>query len=316
MSKELFEIKEMPSLLPEIKEAAENKKLAIFIGAGISRFLDCTSWSVLANNLTKRCEKEGLMNHFERETFAKMDDMKKVITICNQILKNDNRFMEEMKRAFNDGIAQKYKNQDLEGEELKVYKDKLKIYKDLFSLDGLFITTNADRHIDHLFISSNIIYKKCDFNSSNIKNSQLYKIHGSIVDKDSLVFTVDQYIDQYINPDFSKFLADIFAQYVVLFVGYGLNEFELLDYMFKSTRGNSRKHFFLKDYFKHEVKIYEFEQMYFEKLGVTLIPYSKNEKGFNQVKEIVSSWVNEMKDQTIVLQNNFDEIDDALENPS
>ena len=39
----MFEIKSDPRLLPEIQQAAENKELAVFICAGLSRFLDCTS---------------------------------------------------------------------------------------------------------------------------------------------------------------------------------------------------------------------------------------------------------------------------------
>jgi hypothetical protein len=314
----LFEIKPCPDLLSEIKEANESKKLAIFIGAGISRFLDCRSWSTLANNLIKRCEKEELINHFEQEMLSKNSDMKKTITICNQILENDDRFMSEMKKSLNDEMAQKYiDNNFLSNEELENYKNKLKIYRDLFSLNGLFITTNADRHIDQLFEKENIIFKKEDFRKDKIDNNQLYKIHGSIVDKNSLVFTVDQYIDRYyINLYFAEFLEAIFANYTVFFVGYGLNEFELLDYLFKSTHGNNRKHFFLKDYFSHEQRIYQFDQMYFEKIGITLIPYEKDKEGFDQLKEIIDVWVKKMKDETMILQKNFDDIDEALENPN
>lgn len=310
-----MEIQPLPKVLEEIKQANNDKKLAVFIGAGISRFLDCSSWNSLAQNLINRCEKEGLINHLEKDTLSKNNDMKKLITICNSLLKNDDRFMEEMKKSLNDEVVQKYIDKDLSPKEKEEYDGKLKIYRDLFSLKGLFLTTNADRHIDRLFEESNIIYKKEDFVADNVDNNKLYKIHGSIVDENSLVFTVDQYIDTYINPNFNKFLEEIFAKYTIVFIGYGLGEFELLDYLFKSTNGTSKKHFFIKDYFDHEEKICEFEQHYFDKLGIKLIPYSKDKKGFGQLKELIENWAEDIKKETNTLQQVFDDIDDALENP-
>ena len=315
-----FDIKPIPDLLPEIKESASSKKLAIFVGAGISRFIGCTSWWALAENLTKKCEKEGLINHSEQQMLAKNPDMKKVITICNHLLGNDDRFMKEMKKSLNDYTVDKYISKSLTPNENEEYEKKLQIYKDLFSLNALFVTTNADRHVDLMFNNSNIIYKKENFklptkDERQIEPNKLYKIHGSIVDKDSLVFTVDQYLDRYIDTDFNKFLESLFANYYVLFVGYGLSEFELLDYLFKSTKGNQKKHFFLKDYFSYEKKLYEFEQMYFQKLGITLIPYEKDQIGFEQLRYILNDWADKIKIETTILDNVFDEIDEALGNP-
>ena len=315
-----FDIKPVPDLLPEIKESASSKKLAIFVGAGISRFVGCSSWWSLAENLTKKCEKEGLINHSEQQMLAKNPDMKKVITICNHLLGNDDRFMEEMKKSLNDDTIENYISKTQTTNENEKYEKKLQIYKDLFSLNALFITTNADRHVDLLFNKNNIIYKKDDFklpteDEKIIVPNRLYKIHGSIVDKTSLVFTVDQYLDRYIDPDFNRFLESLFANYYVLFVGYGLSEFELLDYLFKSTRGNQKKHFFLKDYFSYEQKLYEFEQMYFEKLGITLIPYEKDQIGFEQLRIILNDWAEKIKIETTTLDNVFDDIDEALGNP-
>lgn len=315
MTKILFDIKAFPELPPEIKQASENGRLAIFIGAGISRFVGCTSWITLANNLIGRCEKEGLINHFENDMLSKDYDMKKTITICNQILSGNDGFMEEMRKSLNDEVVDKYKNGRLNSDEELAFEQNLQIYKDLFSLNGLFITTNADRHIDTVYEGANIVYEKKDFSADKVDNNKLYKIHGSIVNEKSLVFTVDQYIDAYLNKEFGLFIEEIFTKYTVLFIGYGLGEFELLDYLIKTTKGKTKRHFFLKDYFQHEDRIYEFEQLYFDKIGITLIPYKKDKKGFNQLKDIVKDWVEEIKESTTVLQKNFNDLDDALENP-
>jgi hypothetical protein len=55
-----LEIKPIPELPQQIIDAAERKQLAIFVGAGLSRFMGCSSWGELAENLLKKCETEGL----------------------------------------------------------------------------------------------------------------------------------------------------------------------------------------------------------------------------------------------------------------
>jgi hypothetical protein len=155
------DIELLPSLPPKLKEAAENKSLAIFIGAGVSIYVGCDNWMTLANNLLKRCEKEGLISHLEKEILSKYNDPKKIITICNNVLGNDERFMDEMRKSLND-------------EEKNIRKDnpKLEIYRNLFKLNGLFITTNADRLIDQLFEPENIIIQ--NFRADKINNNHLY----------------------------------------------------------------------------------------------------------------------------------------------
>jgi len=297
----MIEIKLVPDLPQQIIEAAENKQLAIFVGAGLSRFMGCSSWEELAENLLKKCEVEGLLNNYEKTVLSQSADFKKTITICNRLLENDERFMDEMRKSLND---------DKVGDATV----DLKIYRDLFSLNGLIITTNADRHIDQVYLPDNIFID--EFSSSTpVDNTHLYKIHGSITDPNSLIFTVEGYLKRYTDSEYGRFLEEIFTKYTVLFLGYGMSEFELMDYLFSSIQGNSRRHYFLKDYFTHEQRIYEFDQMYFDDLGVDLIPYAKDTIGFQQLPKVIDEWVQEIKSKTLVLVTNYDDIDDALGSP-
>ena len=189
-----------------------------------------------------------------------------------------------------------------------------KIYKPLARLNGVFITTNADRHVDQLFIAEHIQIENFS-KLTEINNKHLYKIHGSISKPDSLIFTVNGYLEKYTQRDgLQTFLEKLF-QHTVLFIGYGLSEFELLDHLFKANGGKKGKHFFLKDYFKHEQRIYQFEQLYFDNLGITLIPYAKDTKGFNQLEDIVHNWVDQIKRTSSTIHKNFAFIDEALGNP-
>jgi len=297
----MIEVKPIPDLPQPIIDAAENKSLAIFIGAGLSYFVGCSSWSQLSENLLKKCETEGLINNFEKAVLSQTKDFKKTITICNHLLENDERFLDEMKRSLNDA-------------QVGTGDVDLSIYKDLYSLNGLFITTNADRHIDQVYSSDNIVIDRFD-TSTPLDNNHLYKVHGSVTDPDSLIFTVEGYLKRYTDAEYGKFLEEIFTKYTVLFLGYGLSEFELMDYLFTSISPTGNKHFFLKDYYTHEQRIYEFDQLYFNDLGIDLIPYSKDDNGFEQLPIIIKSWVDEIKAKSLVPVAVYDDIDDALGSP-
>ncbi|PAF49312.1 hypothetical protein BKH43_06945 [Helicobacter sp. 13S00401-1] len=313
-----YEIKDIPELPDVLKEAANNRKLAVFVGAGISRFIGCSGWRELADNLLKRCCKEGLINYFEQHMLAKDSDIKKIITICNALLsKKKCIFMDEIKRSLNDDVVNQYISKTLDSNKLGEYERDRQVYKDIFSLGAVFVTTNVDRHIDTMFEKSNIFYKQEDFrpilSDKNFMNqNRLYKIHGSIVDEDSLVLDVIQYKERYADDGVIQFLQSLFQNYHVLFLGYGLGEFELLNHIVK-TDSDNEKHFYLNGYFTSEKRLCGIEQEYFSKLGITLIPYSKDNIGYVQQKAILEKWANDIKLETYTIDNIFTDIDDALE---
>jgi len=246
-------IPKIPRVPKEIVEAVNNETLAVFIGAGVSRLIGCMGWDQLARNLVERCfsakKKDGsrIINFKERENLIQNNDPKKTITICYYLLKNngfENIFYEELENSLK------------ADEELLMSQN---IYDELYRLRGLFITTNVDEHFDSKFEPTRIVYREAEFNPSNIDRNKLYHIHGSIKDKNSLIFTVPQYIKRYNNPTFKKFLSTIISdKYTVLFIGYGMAEFELLDFLvtkFDPKKGKELKHFILLPFYRGEENI-------------------------------------------------------------
>jgi len=200
------EIPEIPDVPDEIVEAINNDKLAVFIGAGVSRLkpINCMGWDELASKLVDCCYNHGIINFREKETICQFTDHKKIISICHELLKEkgfEENFFEQLKHALKDN------------EEVATPN----IYDDIKRIRGLFITTNVDRHFDKLFPNDkiSIVYKETDFRPDNIDRTKLYHIHGSISDPDSLVFTVQQYFKRYKhNTDFIEFLKRIFDEYI------------------------------------------------------------------------------------------------------
>lgn len=306
-------IDKIPPVRKEIVEAVNNETLAVFIGAGGSRLIGCMGWDQLAQNLVNRCfsskKKDGsgstCINFKEKEVLIQNKDHKKTITICYHILKKndfEDIFYEELEKS------------------LKADEELLKsqnIYDELYRLRGLFITTNVDEHFDSKFEPTRIVYKEEDLNPSNIDRTKLYHIHGSIRDRNSLIFTVPQYIKRYNNKPFREFLKAIFDKYTVLFVGYGMAEFELLDFLitkFDSKKGKELKHFILLPFYRGEENILGFEQYYYNSMGISVVPYEKDERGYGQLYEVIKSWNSEINQVSTYLYDTYEEIEDVANN--
>ncbi len=211
---------------PKIIEAFNNEKLVVFLGAGVSRLAGSMSWKDLAANLVERCyttkhsSGNGCITFREKETLLCETDHKKTITICHYILE-ENGYRDEFFEEFDAA---------LKGEKPPL--KSAKIYEELARLNAIFITTNADTHFDRYFRADRIFQNINDFEPSQIEPQQLYHIHGVKGQRESLVFRVDQYIERYKDPKFKKFMEYLFGgEYVILFMGYGLAEFEILDFL-------------------------------------------------------------------------------------
>jgi hypothetical protein len=304
-------IEKIPPIQKEIVEAVNNENLAVFIGAGVSRIIGCMGWDELAQNLVNKCfsikKKDGLLfiNFKEKELLLQSKDHKKTITICHHILKQndfENIFYEELERSL------------VANEKLL---ESQNIYDELYGLRGLFITTNADQHFDKKFDPTRIVYKEENFTPLNIDRSKLYHIHGSILDKNSLIFTVPQYIKRYNVKQFKMFLENIFTDYLVLFVGYGMAEFEMLDFLltkFDSNKGKELKHFMLLPFYKGEENILDFEQYYYSSMGIRVVAYEKDEKGYGQLYEVIKNWNSTINQTSTYLYDSYQEIEDVVNN--
>lgn len=303
------EIKPIPDCPPEIVAEVNNNKFAIFIGAGVSRIIGCDSWKDLANKLIKCCFTNSYINYKEKETLCTYDP-KKAITICQHILKkngSDEEFLKIITKSLKPDPPDPNKN------------DSFDIYRELYGLRGLYITTNADDCFHYLF-GSNIAYRKGDINynghDKKIDSSKLYQIHGSLLDPGTLVFTVPQYLKRYKDPNFIQFMVNLFSKYTILFVGYGLGEFEVLDYLitkFDSSKEET-KHFILLPYYRGENRILEFDQYYYSSLGITVVPYEKDENGYNQLYEVLKNWNSVINQASTYLYGSFREIDEVIDN--
>jgi len=298
-------IHKIPSLPQEIVEAVNNHNLSILLGAGVSRLVGCPGWIRLAEHFVDKCYEVHCINYKQKFYLLQNNNKKKVITICYHLLKNNNHekeFFNTLKKS-------------LEGDQKLLGSQN--VYRELAHVPALFITTNVDRHFDEFFLKERVVFKIEDFDPLKIDRDKLYHIHGSLKDTSSLVFTVPQYLWRYNNPTFQAFLETIFTENVVLFIGYGMDEFELLDFLIRKFDSKPRKelkHFILTPYYKGEEDVLEFDSFYFNSMGIRVIGFEKDEIGYGQLYNVLRHWKDEIKQTSDFLHEDAREIDEVVDN--
>lgn len=297
----------IPDLPKQIIDAVNNDKLCIFIGAGISRLEGCIGWDSLGKTLIHACYvvkagEKSLISYREYDTLNTMTDHRKVISICYNILKNNGRknvFYSEMKKAL-------------------LYNKKVKgigVYKELSNIKALFVTTNADELFDKYFHKDRILFSENDYKEENDRSGYLLHIHGCIRYKESLIFTLKDYIRKYSKEmPLYELMNKVFKNKTILFLGYGLAEFELLSFLLQGAENeeSTPKHYLLKGFFKGEEQTLINDQHYHKELNINIIPYLMDEGGYQQQITIIKDWANQIRMKTLVISDSLRIIDEAV----
>ena len=115
-------------------------------------------------------------------------------------------------------------------------------------------------------------------------------IHGEInkPNLSDIVLTLEQYLRKYTKEDnpISYFLKKIFEKKIVLFVGFGLRENEIIQHLVPIEFGQM-KHYFLRPHFKYEEYIDNEYENYYKSLSIKLINYNISKKGYDVMEDIL-----------------------------
>lgn len=280
----------VPEIPPEIVSAIETGRLVIFIGAGVSAIAGLPLWNTLAKGLIQSCKQFHYINEEESDLIlSKISDPKKLISIAYEKFKKDSN-LDEYYSIFSKKLKLK------EGE---LNKDTQDIFTFCKRSNALVLTTNADLLLDDYF-ENELIYVNFSDEALASTKPGLVKIHGSLDNRDSLVFTSIEYLKRYADIDFKRFLHTLFSgNKIVLFVGYGLSEFELLEYTLGTAEREIRNNIFvLSPYFSYEQSVKESMDQYYESLNIRQIAYCKDKKGYNQLAEVLRSWQDKIEKKT------------------
>lgn len=309
----------MPTELPQgspipdrLREAALFRELILFVGAGVSRIAGCPGWEKFANKALYQLVEKGKLTHSEFDQMKELNPRVK-LSIAG-IVEADT------------GTAIDY-TALLPGPE-SGHQSGLRLYSSLFALGDRFVTTNYDRWLDNWIpapVASAVptsntptpspatkmhsIYKVDEFLPSALSQpNTVVHLHGSIDERSSMVLTTRDYIGRYTSDDRSvnaksknvtlDFLEYLFGQhYTVLFIGYGLEEWDILEYVIrkasqvkkKRPAGNEKpRHFMLQGFFSHQTALIRHLTSYYaHECDIQLIDFSLDYKGYEQLISVL-----------------------------
>ncbi len=293
-------MEETPQIHKLIHKAESSGRLILFIGAGVSKIIGCPSWQELADSMLEKLWREYKQIDFYAYNHLKFLDPRKKLTICKELYKNDkvHSFADDIKNL-------------LTADDGKI-KEFGKIFSYLLNFNAIYITTNYDTYLENEVKKKNrkIIYKKEELVESNLNSGDMIYLHGNINYPDSMIITISDYLMFYQDEKVKTFLNKIFTEYNILFIGYGLEEYELLEFLVKSStsfdnqlmnneeikpspldkqNNDEIRHVMLYPLFDQDKELLKFLNMYYRKLKILPITYSIN-KGYENLTKVLERW--------------------------
>ncbi|HEY8034988.1 MAG TPA: SIR2 family protein [Methylobacter sp.] len=269
-----------PPVPPEIIDAAQDGSLVLFIGAGISRLVGCPSWDGFAWQVLEQLTPSA-MNYHEQKLIRSIPDPRKQLSLA-KIIENDAGHPKvDYDKIF---------NQKLNDEN---------IYKYINQYSCSFVTTNYDKFIQPECMAVKAeqdwrIYERSDFLAAKLVKGNVVHLHGCIEKPQNMVITTKDYLTHYSSDEVSTFLKNLFLKKTVLFLGYGLEELEILEYVLKYSGQqelNQRSLFILQGFFNADYSLFKkLEKFYSDSFNAQLIGFPLDHENFHQQVEIIKKW--------------------------
>jgi hypothetical protein len=305
------EIKAIPDLPAGLREAAARGTLIPFIGAGASCIAGCPTWSEFADGALKSFVALGKFSHAQLDQIRHLNPRIKM-SIALSLEKDNSVEINYENLLYPSGVKDGIKGQ--------------RLYSALSKLGKTFVTTNYDEWLDKaidiptptiisipgpsttLQPSRTVVYKVDDLIFDNLmRPNTVIHLHGSMRDPPGMILTTPQYLKHYANDRLSgdasrenkvlTFLESLFAQRTVLFVGYGLEELEILEYIIvkspplERTEGYAEiRHYMLQGFFSHQHQLMLNLAAYYRNFGIQLVPFLRDNKDWEQLIDVLDDF--------------------------
>ena len=128
-------------------------------------------------------------------------------------------------------------------------------------------------------------------------------IHGSVHDKDAMILTEADYCDLYYGRYRVRMLEVmkwIFSNpnVVILFIGSGMNELEILQFMINDD-SKVKRFFNLSGFYSADKDLSDQTIIMFERMHIGQISFNMDEKGHNQLINVLEHWSDRLNRETI-----------------
>lgn len=299
-----------------LRTAYKDRKLIIFVGAGLSAIWGCKRWRDMALSLMEYCHR--------KETFEDY-------WVYKNLLSKNNTSPRKLIAIAQDKLSRKDYKKSIE-ETIKDKKDKSNKYLNLFSnlhrlRNAIFITTNIDEHLSGCFSKERKYSASNDFTMDNLAPGNIFHLHGIISQPESMVLTVDEYVNRYKDQNIKTFLENVFFDntYYKLFIGYEVDEIELIDYMaikYSDNKNSSSKSSLetikenrlniLLPFFERENVLLKYEEDHFKRINMKVVPYAIDKRGYDQIYYVIEAWMNVLLGREDDFYKNIELIDKYL----
>ena len=302
------DLREAPDLPEEIRQAALDGNLILFVGAGISRLLGMPSWAGMARKQLEYLRDNGALNYSEIEQLSALDP-KKQLSIATQIAEDN-----DIRLKLTSGLTG--------------FSESNNIYKSINDIGCVCVTTNYDQLLSPRYnpvrngstapVTVNRIYEKHNLFTNHLDTpGTVIHLHGAVADQNTMIVTTREYLEHYDDPVVQEFLRGLFAQKTVLFIGYGLEEAEILEHILRHggiSAGVERKRFALQGYYRSQQPLYEnLHNYYRQSFGVHVIGFVRDHKDYKQQEAIFADWGPKIAVNPPPLAADIDRINEVLD---
>jgi hypothetical protein len=306
MSK-VLDLQETISPPEEVIQAGLDGSLILFIGAGVSRLLELPSWNELALCVLQDLRNKSLLNYSEIEQLKSLD-AKTQLSIAKLIAEQEN-----IELNFREHLSGK-----TEGDS---------IYKAINDIGCCCVTTNYDELLSPRYINNrdgsettvsvNRVAEREKFFAKLLNEpGTVVHLHGSISKPKTLVVSTKDYLEHYDNDNVQAFLGELFEKKTVVFLGYGMEESEVLEHILRRGQVRDtldRRRFAVQGFFRSQQPLYEKLHNYYEKsFGVHLLGFVRDYENYSRLETILKLWVSKIIIQPPPLQDDFEFMNEVL----
>jgi hypothetical protein len=321
-------IKTEPAFPAGLREAAAVGKLVPFVGAGASRLAGCPSWAEFADRAIDFLVANTVLNPAQRSQLAGLTPRIKLslAKMASERAKFPIDYRSLLQRS-----------------DWNADQDGRRLYGHISALSDRFVTTNYDEWLDTIVPTVAIAAAESESDSSKRADQRrtilhhplqitpsnfaqpntVVHLHGALIDPAGMVLSTSDYMHRYATDRSRKkteeenailaFLEFLFAEKTVLFIGYGLDELEILEYIIgrrREPRTAETSHYVLQGFFSFEADLCQsFEQYYAEQCNVQLIPFSRDEQDYRQLIDVLGLLTKELPASNITLAQAFKEME-------
>ena len=270
---------DVPEIPKEIIDAQNSGKLVVFIGAGLSALFGLPNWKKMALEILEKMHKDQRLITYsgKKQLEGEADDPRKLLSIICGLCNNEEYFKNLIKETLN--------KEQTPDNKLEVMINVLNRW------NAPIVTTNYDTILENR-MENRDVYSSCKEIESDqaFKNTYILHLHGSVKEPETMIVTVPEYHKLYHDRrdeyHAQGVLDSLFHENTVLFIGYGLSDYEVLEY----TQKHIDSHYALMPYTRMDEPIIAPLKTYYKSVGVEILPYFIDNDGYSTIVDVIKEW--------------------------